>query len=285
MKLTFPMDSGKKCPQCGGPVIYHYKRDYDRDQIYCSLECWNKSHQKYPKIITDRVCPICGKKFRHHKKIYCSRECSKKYALSCINQPVSKYVDLVCQNCGKPFRVKERYKNYKYCSNDCRLKVRNEKYTINEKYFEEFNDDNCYTLGQLWSNTLLISYNELQIYGNEDQISVILKRLSSDYPIHKAYSTNFFKKTHRCTIQNLKFISNLLDTGIHEHPLYREWPCIPDKYKLNFFKGYLSMCNVKEDENRTWIQMISKPMAYESSNLYNMKSIYADGDWWCVEEK
>ena len=56
----------RRCGVCGG----EFKSRGDRDNLYCSVECWLKS--------SEGVCPACGKDFvgQPHQQ-YCSKRCQR----------------------------------------------------------------------------------------------------------------------------------------------------------------------------------------------------------------
>ena len=66
----------KTCPICK-QSFRAVKDTKTRKQIYCSLECWQKSRAN---PIIKMTCPVCGKVFynRNGRKKYCSHECYAK---------------------------------------------------------------------------------------------------------------------------------------------------------------------------------------------------------------
>jgi uncharacterized Zn ribbon protein len=63
-------------------------------------------------MIKTIICKHCKKSFQgHHRRIFCSEECKKKYR---HGQEFKK----ICAHCNSEFITKA--KKTKYCSNDCK---------------------------------------------------------------------------------------------------------------------------------------------------------------------
>lgn len=275
-----PILSDKICPVCGDRVIYKRKRDVIRDQTHCSIECRNKSTQKYFKIVTNKICPICNIKFRHHKKIYCSRKCSGIFKTNEMNKNKVKVINKKnCKNCLNEFII--TYRGQIYCSNKCFSDVNIKKYNIDELYFKDLNKEKAFILGKIWYMGIIINSLEFRLYGNIDDLSSISNCLSSTYKIKKSMS-EYRDKFNTIKVFNDVFVSTLIDLGMCD-VVYREWPWIDKDLYKSFFDGYISVSNKVVIGDKLWIRMISKSMAYESSNIFNLDIIYKDGDWWNIK--
>ncbi len=112
-----PKERTIKCIGCGKVVT----KRMQKNQKYCSLECWRNS--KHPEIRTGvmKKCEWCGKsyyvtKHRVEKSRFCSKECSN-------NWQARNKIRFVCLVCGKDFFVSKSIlsqRTPKYCSIKCR---------------------------------------------------------------------------------------------------------------------------------------------------------------------
>lgn len=115
------MKNTKHCINCGKlfnrPYGISIKNKYWKRRKFCSIKCkhlWGRP---------ERICPICGKKFRswrHQKHKYCSKLCGNR---SRPNR--GRKIELTCKRCGKKFIPTRRGKqgrNSRFCSLICRGK-------------------------------------------------------------------------------------------------------------------------------------------------------------------
>lgn len=267
----FPYTLDTPCPACQGPVIV--KRRRKKVPRYCSVECYNSTIQKEVKIVTDRKCLQCGNSFRHHKKKYCSRDCSNKHRAK------SKQIKLrSCLCCGKEYELWAGNYYSKYCSRECFTQQKITKYPID---FTNINK----VIGQIWATAFVKDLLEIRFYGSKqtlEEISVVLK---SEYPIKSTRSEvfdNFFRTTHRVVIYNRELVSKLLELGLDE-PIRREWPLINPNGDLDFIENYITSVKKLNKDGKLWIWMISKNMAYEASNKFGGQPLYSEGDWWWLK--
>lgn len=98
----------KVCPMCGKRFEL---MQGNKKQVYCCIECKNKSNIK--DIV--RKCECCGKEFQakpHSKKKFCSNEC--------VQNNKKNTIEMICEQCGKVFlRNKAQEGRAKYCSREC----------------------------------------------------------------------------------------------------------------------------------------------------------------------
>lgn len=266
----FPYTLDTPCPVCQSPIVVKRKRK--KVPKYCSVECYNSTIQKEVKIITNRKCLQCGKSFRHHKKKYCSRDCSNKHRAK------PKEIKLrTCLCCGKEYQLWAGNFYSKYCSNDCFTKQKINKYSI-----DLGNLDDTRLLGQIWATAIVKDLLEIRFYGSNKTLEDLSKNLNSQYPIKSTRSEvwdNFFKTTHRVIIYNRDLICKLLDLGLEE-PLRREWPLIDSIDDKDFIESYIESVNKINKGGTLWVWMISKNMAYETSNKFGGSPLYTEGNWW-----
>ena len=109
-------------------------------RVYCSIDCY-KAH----RVLKDRftVCSNlqCLIKFKQDVKIYKGKKTPKKNkycSISCyqIHRSRMSYL-LICKMCGKNFNISNRQISTKLCSDECRLKAKQEtKYRARDKLYK-----------------------------------------------------------------------------------------------------------------------------------------------------
>lgn len=276
-KDKFPMNSGKKCLFCGEDVIYLYKRDIGRGKRFCSVECWNKSHQKYIKVISERTCPTCGKKFLHYKKTFCCKTCSNRWKVHTAPKKELR----TCQYCGIKYKSKSPTK---YCSPKCSSEVRNRKYKLDKTYFLNMDSNKFVTLGKLWYSSIIV-FSDFRLYGEKEELEKILEELKSDYKIRKVTPEierkhNFFRLPYVLKISDPDFIDQLiLNFGFTPNIIYRQWPDIPDKYNIYFLRGLMTQTQRMEITSGEIFRIPSKNIAYRIRDEFNIKIFYFGGYW------
>ena len=107
------------CQNCGNE--YRVFKCFSEIQKFCSRECFDDFREKNARKNIPRICPVCGITFYEERKdpIYCSYKCSS------IAQ--QKREQCTCEYCGKQFDriVSEIEKNeHHYCNNICRILAR-----------------------------------------------------------------------------------------------------------------------------------------------------------------
>lgn len=122
-------------------------------QYYQNLYFYEKGRKvRRVKAIAERKkvkCPICGKEFTpYHKKMCCSKECSRKYVLMKAKEKRNETLKVyhkVCPTCGKPFITHTDAQ--RYCSEACRIK-RNNNYMIAKNKRNSYTVKKCLNCGK-----------------------------------------------------------------------------------------------------------------------------------------
>ena len=114
----------RTCPMCGKQVRNYKNREYCAS---CSQALQKQAEkQEKAKNKTEKVCPVCGKKFIATSSIhtYCSHECYVQYAkeryvyhAKLVKEPIIR----TCPICGKEFLFSQSHR--KYCSTKCKQKA------------------------------------------------------------------------------------------------------------------------------------------------------------------
>lgn len=271
----YPYTLDNPCPVCNSPIVIKRKRK--KIPEYCSVECYNSTIQKHPKIITTRICPQCKKAFKHHKNKYCSKKCSNVHR---ARPWPARY--LTCNHCNKEYKIDKKLGNHysKYCSNDCFIQAKIAKYKIDISQI----DTNAYLLGQIWATSLVKDLLEIRFYGSKKILESILSGLKSDYPIKPTrweLHDNFFISSHSVKLFNRNLIQKLIDIGLTE-PQYREWPLITINKDDDFLKGYIDSVKIVDKDTEKWIWVTSKSMAYELESKFGGRAWYESGNWWWI---
>lgn len=276
MSKKYPYTLDNPCPVCQSPIVVTRKRK--KIPEYCSVDCYNSTIQKHPKIITSRSCPKCLKVFKHHKNRFCSKKCSNQYKA----KPATPKFN-TCLHCQKEYQLKKDLGNYysKYCSRDCFTQAKITKYQVDLS-----NISDAYLLGQMWSSVLVKDLLEIRFYSSQEVLESILLKLFTGYPIKKTRSEvwdNYFKTTHTVTLFNRELISKLLDLGLAS-PIYRTWPLIKDSDDLEFLNGYCDSVKKIIKTGEIWFWMISKDMARAVEDKFSGQILYTEGDWWWIRK-
>lgn len=222
-----------------------------------------------PRI--EKTCPQCGR--THTNKTYCSIKCSNNFRTPKI-YPIQR----PCPACGLDYTVDKYNYETKYCSIICANSVISKKYSISTDL------SNPFLLGQIWASGVIIDYRQFRLYNSLEVLSSISHGLLSTYKINGTRSEvydNYFKAKGVIVIYNSQIVDKLVDLGLADPP-YREWPWIPPTDYMSFFDGYLSASEVIVKGDQTWIKMVSRSMAYEAGDLFNLKVMFYEGWWYCI---
>lgn len=276
MSKKYPYTLDHPCPVCQSPIVVTRKRK--KIPEYCSVECYNSTIQKHPKIITNRTCPKCSKFFKHHKNRFCSKKCSNQYK----SKPGPPKFN-TCLHCQKEYQLKKELGNFrsKYCSRDCFTQAKITKYAVDLTHISD-----GYLLGQIWASVLIKDLLEVRFYSQQEVLESILSKLNTGYPIKKTRSEvwdNYFKTTHTVTLFNRELISRLLELGLNG-PIYRTWPLIKESDDLEFLNGYCDSVKKIVKTGEIWFWMISKDMARATEDRFGGQILYTEGDWWWIRK-
>ena len=106
---------------CSTSCFSLHKKLKDRFQICANAKC-NKTFKQEVKIYKGKKTPVKNK--------YCSRDC---YRIGRSQMPFS----VTCKMCGKQFVTSNRLIAKKLCSDECRIKAKNQsKYKRNDKIYQ-----------------------------------------------------------------------------------------------------------------------------------------------------
>ena len=151
-----------RCVVCNGETT--------KGRKYCGSECRKKDNiQQFGK-----KCPICGKQFIGHGRVYCSNICREKAVITRPHRIL--YLPKTCPICG----IKHN-KNQIYCSRECSLKS-----TLKR------NEERRRTL---------ISTNRKHDYNNTYPNTININSwLKQNHPqIHNTYIKHLHNTGKRCT--------------------------------------------------------------------------------------
>jgi hypothetical protein len=184
----------KHCHNCDKELPYHNEK-------FCSVKCNREFIYK-----NKPSCLNCKKKCNNK---YCSRECLKAHRAH----------HLVCSSCKKEFIISDKWRikqgKVKYCSFECRKR----RYGINIHYFDQLDEFNLITLGQLIITGHIVDYRTFQIISDERTILDISSKLESTYPLEVSHSGLF-----RIEIISSQLILRLIELGIVRNCLYQDVP-------------------------------------------------------------
>ncbi|OEC84386.1 MULTISPECIES: hypothetical protein [Methanobacterium] len=134
-QIKTPMKD-KNCEYCGKPLKRRNKEKPNQfnKRKYCNQRCAYNSRIRSEK----RVCPICNKEFKvpqwkikKGEGICCSPVCAGIYKSNKLRETV------VCKACGKNFTIPAHLNKgnriRKFCSHECYVKSKEEKYNIFKK--------------------------------------------------------------------------------------------------------------------------------------------------------
>jgi DNA-directed RNA polymerase subunit RPC12/RpoP len=218
-----------------------------------------------------KECKICKNKFHSNSAIkFCSDECrvlSKTFlsetvnCISCsksflLTKPKVPYKcvecktierDIIntqtCERCSKKFIVKDRHKinrgQYRFCSYRCgKLK-----YTIDDEYFKNIDENKSYWLGIIWACGYIYSSDFVKITAPKDLLERLLIELKCNYNIKKSHYDKYFVKIYSSIL-----VDDLLNLNLSTNMLIHEWPYI--LYSDDFIRGYKdsNMCEVVGDD-------------------------------------
>lgn len=116
------------------------------------------------------------------------------------------------------------------------------KYYINDNYFSELNNDNCYLLGFLAADGSIQKDGSIKIglsSVDKDFLEMIKKSLESNYPIRE-YQTKDGFNISEFVFRSEKIKNQLQNYGIINRKTYSfEFPKnLPEQYWLDFIRGY-----------------------------------------------
>ena len=274
MSSPYPYVSQNTCLNCKGRVIVKQKRDINSQ--YCSRECYNQYRRRGKPIkisYTDKyICLKCKRAFiptRNTLGMYCSYACS--------NGAKSVRHKLVCECCGKNFEINNiaeiKRGHYKYCSNECRKR----KYHINEKLFDEINENSAYWLGFIWATIWDNKYNKIFLLSKKNLLERFNQSFNSTYPIKKSVENKYMIR-----ITSLLLLSKLADFGLKTNP-FLEFPDIPKNYYKDFIRGYfdsdLGYHYKDHNEDIAVIYGRSSKLMLAISDFLKSKLVITNGEW------
>lgn len=228
----YPYISNKKCKNCTGDISI--KRSRDKNNEFCGTACVGRYRLKKKEITNCNFCNLEFTKSNKTKNLFCSKNCANK----------SRRVDhkRVCKRCGVEFTTHNmaninRGKNI-YCSMSCSSR----KYEVNEKYFENIDNQNkAYILGFIYADGCIskTKYELIIKLHNKDNgtLEKIKTELVSNHPIKLL--TNY--KNHQCRlgISSKKLCSDLIKIGLTPSKTFTIiFPKLEGDLIRHFIRGY-----------------------------------------------
>ena len=108
--------SSTSCLKCGKSFIQSNGKGAKRK--FCSITC------RISYASHSHVCEQCGEGFtsRYSSSRFCSRQCAQDHERADPSNPPLEKNFHICEQCsGRFYKPADRRKNYRFCSNDCRL--------------------------------------------------------------------------------------------------------------------------------------------------------------------